>query len=319
MSILLAILIVFVLAGHLLAVNLAASGPLVSLWFEWKVGRGDKTAAPAGAALSGYSLLALIVGGILGLGLAALVWNDLFHDAMHALSRRVYFGVWELLFSLILMIGHYLWWRYRPEAKPVARITRGFIALLAGTNLIYHFPFLFIVAAQRVAAKAGPEVMTSADFRAAMAEPVVLATALHFILASFAVCGMFLMAWGTFRLPQRLLTNSTDSDKKESVETEAFRLTRWGAWLALIPTALQLVAGMLLVMQLPENRQQRLIGDDLVATALFAISLFASFGLMHLLASIAMGNKKPRMVKSAWAVLVLIIVLMCGVLRLINH
>ena len=61
-------------ALHLLAMNAASAGPLASLLFDWR--KRDRAESHAAACyLSGVSIVTFLAGMVLGLALAALVWN----------------------------------------------------------------------------------------------------------------------------------------------------------------------------------------------------------------------------------------------------
>jgi hypothetical protein len=55
------------------------------------------------------------------------------------------------------------------------------LAILAGTNLAYHFPILMVVLARLVTGEdPAAAVLTAADFRQRIIEPAVFARCLHF-------------------------------------------------------------------------------------------------------------------------------------------
>src|SRR5262245_31453896 len=62
------------LAAHLLCVNVAAGGPLVAAWLDWR-GRGDEAAGRAAKWLAGWSVIGLEAGAVLGLLIGWLKWD----------------------------------------------------------------------------------------------------------------------------------------------------------------------------------------------------------------------------------------------------
>ena len=64
----------------------------------------------------------------------------------------------------------------------------------------------------------------------------------------------------------------------------------WGGRVARVPTVLQLVVGMLVLLALPERGRDGLLGGDRVGTLLFGLSIVAAIVLMHRLANIAAGD-----------------------------
>ena len=141
--------LVLVFSLHLLAVDLAMAGPLISVWLEWSgMRRGDAGSAAVARRLASWSLAAGIVG--IGLGLLALAVlphfeSEPYRRALGAVSpRRWWFAGWELLFYVCCLgayIGPWQWFR-RGRLRRV--IHRG-LAIVGATDLMYHFPPMFAV------------------------------------------------------------------------------------------------------------------------------------------------------------------------------
>src|SRR4051812_48598410 len=137
---------------------------------------------------------------------------------------------------------------------------------LAATNLMYHFPPLFAVIS---VLSARPHEWTGeVRFVSWMAEPEVLARTLHFVLASFAMTGLAVMAYA-LKMPA------------ETDPRDRRRISSWGGWLALVPSLCQLLVGMYVLLELPDESRDRLLGGDLPGTALFGGSILATLVLFH--------------------------------------
>jgi hypothetical protein len=289
----------FVLALHLMCVNVAAAGPLVCVWLDWRAA-SDDLARRAGRFLAISSIALLLVGGGLGIAIAGLLWNDAYHDLMHAFSYKIVWGAWELLFSVVLMAVYAVVVAIAPARRIGWRLLRASIAVLAATNLLYHFPTLFIAISEVGAGYLdGPPRIDAAAFRQMMAESSVLARSVHFWLASIAVTGITLVAYA------RWLQRSEDE------MTNGGRLATWGARIALVPTLLQILVGVWLLSVLPASMQQRMLGEDLMAASLLGLSIIAALWLMHQLSAVAMGDTKPKSLNIA-------ILLMCSVVLLMT-
>jgi hypothetical protein len=299
---LLEILITLLLATHLLCVNVAAAGPLVCLWLEWKQGRGDALAGRTASYLGQASLATLLLGGLLGLAIGGASWSDSY-AALWAgpMSRKALWGVGEYVFSLLLAGGYVLW---RRAATDRLRGLRCFVLLLNGTNLLYHFPFLFTVAHDVFLRGEPTEPLTASQFRGWMAQPDVLARVVHVVLASFAVTGVTLIGYG-LRLQRR-----------EEAEADGERVSRWGGYLALIPSLLQVPVGLWLITVLPPDWQSRVLGGDLTAVVLLGGSVLLALFLLQELANIAFGEviHRKQLVR-VMVTMVAIVLLMTGVLR----
>lgn len=296
------ILIIPLLAAHLLCVNVAAAGPLVCIWLDWKEGRGDPLAGRTASYLGQASLVTLIVGGLLGLAIGGASWSDSY-SALWAgpMSRKALWGVGEYVFSLALAGGYVLW---RGAAPGRLRGLRCFVLLLNGTNLLYHFPFLFTVAHDVYLRGERTDPLTASQFRGWMAQPDVLARVVHVVLASFAVTGVTLIGYG-LRL-----------QRQKGVEADGERVSRWGGYLALIPSLLQVPVGLWLIAVLPPPWQSRVLGGDPAAVVLLGVSVLLALYLLQELANVAFGEviHRKQLVR-VMVTMVAIVLLMTGVLR----
>ncbi len=193
----------------------------------------------------------------------------------------------------------------------VVRFARSVLAVFASTNLLYHFPPLFVIFSKvsrpevHHSSVATIEEVSSAEFRRLLADPEVLSTSLHFLLASVAVAGMAVLLFGLGR-------------QQKTDNPAAGGLCKLGGRIALAATVLQAPVGFWVFMNLPATAQNRLLGDDLLGTALFVAGVSAAVWLMHLLAVIALGDTRKKSIVQAAFVLLVVIVLMTGTLRRAN-
>ncbi len=323
-------LLVVVLTAHLLAVNFAGAAPLVALWLDGRdVRRGNATAGAVGRWLVWQSLVGLSVGIALGLAALGLVWAIDWERFAASAGRvpvaRYWYGVAELAFYFVCMGGYAALWRGGSQRPGTGRVWgRRALGLMAGTNLLYHFPPLFaVIAAYGVRPEAHGQAL---NFRAAMIDPEVLAHTVHFVLASFAVVGVAIMGYAL--VLARTEAESSGPHPRDSSEpadgstarradgpASSRRVAMWGAWLALVPTVLQLVAGTWVLLSMPAPIRDRLMGRDGLATALFAASLIAALVLMHRLAAVALGDVQRREIIGSMVLLALVVLLMVGTLQ----
>jgi len=295
-------------ALHLLAMNAASAGPLASLVFDWR--QRDRADSHAAACyLAGVSIMTYLAGMVLGLALAALVWNgETLRTILSLLEHKIYYGVWELVFSLVLLLGHYAWLRNASLTSAAwARAVRTLIVLLAASNLLYHFPPLFAVAARITDGwHPGVETISPALFREQLMHPQVASQSIHFVLASIAAAGVMVLG---VSMRMRKAPNAD--------EASAARVARIGGWTALVPTLSQVIVGMWVLLALPSAVQKSLMGGDLLLSGLFLLSLAAALGLMHALASIAMGDSERKLIGRAMGLFGTTVVLMSAVLYLV--
>jgi hypothetical protein len=286
---------ILILAAHLVAMNVATAAPLVCLWLKRReVRNADAEAGLMGQFLAWQSVTSLLIGTFLGLLAAGILWLDgdrRFFDALAIVPRRrLWFGVVELLFFLVLMAWYARAW---PRAAGPT-LWHPALAVLAATDLIYHFPPLFAVLTVLQGRSTLPaEELSYAEFVSLLAAPEALARVAHFLLASIAVTGAIMLL--------HAMRRSRDFH------------VRWIAWsgrLALAPSLLQLVAGIGVLLTLPVGQQQRMMGGDPLATGLFGGSVIAVFGLLHHLASVALGETERRAVLRSLGLMVLVILTM---------
>jgi hypothetical protein len=303
------VLITIVLALHLVMMNLASAGPLVSVALQF---RKDSHSHHVGRKLVQASLHSLWSGIVLGFVLLGLTWLSKdrgYWDALQRFPTDDYvFAVLELIFTIVCLVA-YLWTWNRWSRRPWLH---GWLGVLAATNLLYHFPPLMAAISQLAVRPelVAEQTITRSLVLDVMARPEVLAMTVHFALASLAVAGLAVMAFA----------RSTDPSGAPVDEIAAAKLLRFGSGVALAPTMLQLVVGMWLLTALPTGSRTASMGGDWLATTLLAASFVAALALMQTLAAVMMGETRPAQTKRANYLLLLVVVLMVGgMLRGRNH
>jgi hypothetical protein len=299
------------LAAHLACMNVAAGGPLVALWLEWKDRRGDYVAAEAARYLTGCSLLALLIGSLLGVVLGWLRWTPAYqHIWQVQLSRMLFWGLMELGVSGLILTGYWIW-RSRAELSTrQGYLGRSFLLLLTSTNLLYHFPPLLIVAAKladgaidrSVADISG--VIPRSVFRRLMFFEETPALTMHFGLASVALAGLMLLGLALRRM------------KVDLEIRNAKRIAAWGGWAALGATALQLVVGLWLLATTPPDLQAQLTGSALAPTLCLVISLIAVIWLLRELSNITLGEPTRGAMVRAMIAMTVVVLLMTAARQL---
>jgi hypothetical protein len=295
------------LAIHLLAVNVAAAGPVVCIWLHRRAAQGDELADACGRRLAWWSFWALVVG--LGLGLSSLFIDWLgaddryFHAFVGFPQRKLYFAAAEILCSLVWTGLYAAWWRKgrkRPNWHAV-------LALLTAANLLYHFPPLLSAIAVASTRPEMLELLQTQSTSKWMQHPEIASRTVHVWLSSFAVTGVVLLA-----LAARALQD-------EALAPAARRLMAAASRIALLPTLLQILVGLWVLLALPGKAQASLMGNDLLGTSLLGASVLAALALMHVLSAGAMGDVDRRLSRKAMVLMAIVVVLMSATLRRVRH
>ena len=114
------------LSVHLLAMNLASAGPLFAIWLWGMDKNRDSQRQQTGLRLIWLSIGALLLGAVLGYVQWLLLRQSGWAAAIAKLpTRALWFGLLELLFSLLCMVGLCLVLASEQESTVVARFFGG--------------------------------------------------------------------------------------------------------------------------------------------------------------------------------------------------
>jgi len=288
------------LGSHLICLNVAAGGPLLAARLDWLAHRRRNPDVLAAARwLARVSLLAFFLGAILGLVLVVVRWSPEYRLLWTGpLRDKLFWATWEFLFSLLLLVG---WCWHLPrgcDTQTWRAAVRGFVAILATTNLLYHFPLLFGVARQLLdQRRLNGEPLPPAVFRSLMIQQGLPALAVHVALASLAMAGgvLLVLAWSRLR-------------ERQAVESQT--LTAYGGRWALVSSLAQFPVGLWLLVTLPPTAQHHVLGGDAVATLLFVASLGAAVVLIFQLVHVLSAPPTSGMLLAAAGTLVATVLLM---------
>jgi len=292
------LLLTLLLAAHLLCVNVASGGPLLGAWLDWRGTRGDGPSARAAVYLARASLIALIAGAALGLLIGWLKWDADYRALWTGpLSYKLTGATIEALFSLVLMLIWWLWLPGNVGGRKRAMAARSLVAILAATNLLYHFPLLFSVAAdlQDRGLTTGPTIGGAAFRQLIRADTAAMAV--HVAFASLAMAGMLLMGLALRWLRQGEAENAAAMGRAAA---------RW----ALVPSLLQLSIVVWMLISLRPEVQAQLMGQSAVDVLLFIAALVAMLWLLNDLAQLSLGEFTRRLAIRAMIAMLVTVVLM---------
>jgi hypothetical protein len=267
---------------HLASACFAAAAPMAAVWLHCRAARGDSQARHTGLWLVGWSLVSLALALVTGLllGLLNYLGEENYSQLVIALRAKLEWGLAELAFSAILVYLFWKWWQRTPDLPRGKSMLRCSLAVLAGTNLLYHFPLLFAILDQL---RSNPALMenaiTASKFRELIVLPVIYTKALHVILAGVVLCCLAVMC--------------ADEDEQQ----ESSRLTTVAARVMLATLLLQLLIGIWMLMVMPADQRELLIGMGGVAPWLLALAVLLFVVVNQVLIPVAGGEKagnRPR-------------------------
>lgn len=253
--------------AHLLVVAIAAAGPLLCIPINAKqlnrTGVAERTAYwSLGTTLNRHANIALILGSVLGLMIASLVWNGDFHQRCHVLKTRFMYAGVEWVFSFVLLIITHRWWLKRPDGIK-SFVIRSLLIVLATTNLLYHFPIIFMLVHEIPASvvaeleSSGAELSRAQFYEYAFSNSMI-ARWLHIVIS------MLMLSFAYVCVISLRLARDTAGVTRET----AVRTVNWAARNVLILLFAQIGFGLMALLTMKNS--EFVMGGDTVVTALFA-------------------------------------------------
>ncbi|MCE9528628.1 MAG: hypothetical protein K8R36_21495 [Planctomycetales bacterium] len=294
---------ILLLSLHLICMNVASGAPLACLWLEWKLrSKNDGAAKSAADYLAKMSVLTLLAGSLIGLVMGLMLWTPEYASLWtKRLGHKMHWGGLELLFSLLILGGYWLWRKRSASSGMGGFLGKSALLLFASTNLLYHFPPLFLIAGKLADVQdASLEEVRGKLFVKAMLEGEIPALWVHFTFASLAMAGIMLLG-----LALRM-------GRRGAPAEEVSRVAIWGGYWGLIPSLLQLPVGLWVMSALPPGSQSRIMGSSGLATVFFLAGIVAALWLLRELVSVAMGETARSNLIRAMCAMVVVVVLMTG-------
>ena len=330
------ILLSLVLGVHLLLVDVAMFGPLMAVWLRWRSSRLRSAEVNETSSLDQlarrvacWSLAAAVTGVILGVVALLLVphaESGAYNQAIAKLpAARWWFVAGEVVFYLVTLGAYLLLWRAL-QRRPVVH---SLLAIVAATDLIYHFPRCSRWSpASALQPKLLELLLDHALHWRLLLDPDTLSRVVHYWLAAWAVSASATMVLASRCLRMQTTPElATSSDVRASDDSPAAKtknsaladVRRRAARIALAVSLVQLPVGVWVVCELPGVVQTQLLGEDALATILFDSSIVLALGLLHHLAMIALGESRHAAAVRAGALMVATVLLMVAALHRARH
>ncbi len=187
-------LLPILLGTHLFLVSIGSTLPLIyaarALFFRTATPLETESGFCRGLLIS---ILSLLAGTLIGLLYGWLVWDSELSSSISKGWSRIFFGIMEFFFSLLLLVISYWMTRKRlvkssnDDLGRLASWLRTTLLVIASTNLLYHFPLLFIALRQVNLVVEQGELASSQQFRSLFFHPKTLILWIHFLSNSLYV------------------------------------------------------------------------------------------------------------------------------------
>ncbi len=308
------VLLVAIFTAHLLAADVAMAGPLVAIWIEW---RGQSSAEPVASEQIARRLAVWSVAGIVvavGLGLVAVFalphleprgYREAFGQVP---ASRWWNAAGEIVFFVICMIPYIAFWRWFARHRWWGRL----VAVMAATDLIYHFPPLFtIISTLSLRPELKGKELDVALYHRLMYEGESFSRIVHHWIAGVAVAAVAAMIIGV----RWAVVGTRDKGQGAADEASPAAVVRSAARVAMFATVAQVAVGVWVLLAMSPAMQNQLLGEDWVSTALFGLSVIAALGLMHHLAIVALGATSRANVYRTALVMAIVVALMTATLH----
>lgn len=313
--------LIFLIAVHLLAVNLAGAGPLLAMLVEWRgTANGSPQQVEAARRLAVWSIVAGALGMAIGL---VTLWVLVVHEGgeqsrywaavKQVTPGRLGFTGAEIVFYFVCMGLYVGLWRRMSRIRWAHRV----LAIAAATNLLYHFPALFtILAILPTRPELAGQMLDRKLYLKLLLDGETLSRVAHVWLASLSVAGVAL-GWLAHRI-EAATRDPSATDPHTDETTGARKAGLFGWRVALGATTLQIPVGAWVLTMLPSSAQDQVMGDNLICSGLFVLSIVGALALMHQLAMLALGDIQRGRIRIAAALIAGVVLLMTATLQLMR-
>ncbi|MCD1261237.1 cytochrome c class I [Paenibacillus athensensis] len=281
---------------HIIFVNILVAGTVSAIYNEIKgirMGHNvfDQLSYRLATQISIFKSIAVVLG-IAPLLIISTIYTQFFYPSTILIGK-----MWLTLIPLLIVaflalyVYKFTWQRWQTRKK--LHLAFGLLGML----ILLFVPLLFIT---NVASMLQPELWEPGRgfWRSLFAYPTIWQRYLHFMAASFSMMGLFMYGWGKRR-------ERKDSDSVP-VWTE---YAAYGKRMAALFTALQLLAGPMLLLSMDKRVKSMFLGGSWFHTGLLTAAIGLALVLLWLLLRLAKQDNK-RLFLASLALLLLAVTLM---------
>lgn len=288
------VLIVVSFLLHILFVNITIGSSVLAVFQEIKgiVTKRSEHDALAIQLADHTSILKSIavVLGVAPLLIISVIYTQFFYPSTILIGKAWLSLILLLIIAFLILYAYkFLWQKMQTGTKKILHVVIG----ATGSLLLLFIPLIFIV---NVVSMLYPEMWAGSKgfFHGLFYYPQIWQRYSHFILASFAIAGIYLYFWNN-RLQKKAGKVKEENKVAAFVHRHGKKL---GLQVMIWTTALQLVAGTLLLMSFDREIRLLYMGDDPLLTALLAISILVTLLLIFFLVLLMKHDTKKYFILS---------------------
>lgn len=242
-----------------------------------------------------------VVLGVAPLLLISVIYTQYFYPST-ILIGKAWLSLLIILIAafLILYVYKFLWEKMDKGAKKALHVAIG----ASGSLLLLFVPLIFIV---NVVSMLYPDMWAGSKgfFHGLFYYPQIWQRYFHFILASFAVTGIYLYFWNN-RLQKKLEAQSIGNTEKQQKLAAFTHGKKLGLQVAIWTTLLQLIFGTLLLMSFDRSIMMLYMGDDFLLTTLLLVSILLTLVMVFFLYQLKKYDVKRYLMLSLTTFLVVL-------------
>ncbi len=299
------VLIVVSFLMHILFVNITVGSSTLAVYQEVKgIWKKEKVFDEFAFQLANHTSILKSIAVVLGVApllLISVIYTQYFYPSTLLIGKAWLSLLIILIVAfLILYMYKFLWEKMDKGGKKTLHVLLG----ASGSLLLLFVPLIFIV---NVVSMLYPEMWAGSKgfFHGLFYYPQIWQRYFHFILASFAVTGIYLYFWNN-RLQKKLKTQSMEINERQEKFVVYAHGKRLGLQVAIWTTLLQLIFGTILLMSFERQIMMLYMGEDLLLTTLLLVSILLTLVMVFFLYQLQRHDVKRYLMLSLTTFLVVL-------------
>jgi hypothetical protein len=296
---------IILLSSHLILMGIAAIGPLITVsWDIYHRNKKEDVHRDLVRKFANFSLLSLLLGILTGFAIFGLLMvmrspeisqvqakntflsNTITKNISEVISGGSSIRFWsELGFSAVCLTVAVVLLHYKSKRRILVRL----LQFLSGTNLVYHFPILFVTITQISFASIGEELPYSrAVYSQKLHSSELWGAVIHnwgAMLIAATIC-LLMIGLRLNKVQAKQLNQLSEAKLSFSTPISV------GAGMILIGIGWQTLSGIFALLQMNDLRQSHFLGDNLYCTGLLVAGVLNAFCSLPSLLELYMSAKE---------------------------